>query len=116
MPNRLELLGRHGLDPFTSGIDSGEIWPDSIAPFLQDAHADPDGFLSDLHALVAADHGGFATFGASRLVWELYGGEALDNPAAWPLIDAGINFKRARGLPTANLTGYEMQRLTQRPS
>jgi hypothetical protein len=96
MPQRLELLGRYSLDPFTSGgIDASEIG-DCVAPFLQDALADPDGFLTNLHTLIAADRGGFATFGAARLVWELYGDQALRTPAAWPLIDAGIDFKRAR--------------------
>src|SRR5205823_7955744 len=114
MLRRLELFGRYELDPQTSGIDAGEVWPTCMAPFVDDASADRDGFLTDLHTLVAGDHGGFATFGAARLVWELHSGAALTIPAAWPLIDAGIEFKRARGLPTASLTGYEMQRLTQR--
>ncbi len=35
-------------------------------------------------------------------------------PAALPFIDGGIDFKLSRGLPTASLTGYEMQRLVQR--
>jgi hypothetical protein len=114
MLQRLELLGRFGLDPFTSGIDSGEIWSDCVAQFYEDAVADRDGFLADLHALVATDRGGFATFGAARLVWEFHGGEALRISAAWPFIDAGIEFKRARGLPTMSFTGYEMQRLRER--
>jgi hypothetical protein len=113
MLQRLELLGRFELDPRTSGIDSGEIWPTCVAPFWEDANADRDGFLTDLHALVATEHGGFETFGAARLVWELLGGEALRTPAALPLIDGGIEFKRARGLPNASLTDYEMQRLYQ---
>jgi len=116
MLRRLELLGRYELDPRSSGIDAAEIHPTCVAPFLTDAQADRDGFLTDLHALVAGDQGGFATFGAARLVWEFWSGEAVRIPAALPLIDAGIDFKLARGLSTARLTGYEMQRLHARGS
>lgn len=109
----LALLGRHALDPQGSDIDPDEIWP-RVAALWPDATADRTGFLADLHALVAADRGGFATHGAARLAWELYGSEVLRLPAAWPLIDAGIDFKLARGLSTGHLTGYEMSRLVQR--
>ncbi|GAA4256182.1 hypothetical protein GCM10022255_068020 [Dactylosporangium darangshiense] len=61
-----------------------------------------------------ATPGGFATYGATRLVWEMYSDRALDMPAAWPLIDAGISFKSARGLPMESLSGYELQRLGRR--
>jgi hypothetical protein len=114
MTRRLELLGRFQLDYQNSGIDSGDIWSECVAPFYEDSQADRDGFLIDLLAVIADDQGGFATFGASRLTWELYGSACLTIPAALPLIDAGIEFKRASGLPTAMLTGYEMQRLSQR--
>ena len=114
MPQWLELLGRYEFDPMTSGLDGGEIATRCVVPFLEDAQADPDGFLADLRALVAADRGGFATFGAARLVWELFSRKALRLPAAWPLIDAGIEFKRARGLPALSLTGFEQQRMVDR--
>lgn len=115
MLRRLELLGRYTLDRQASGIDSGEIWSTCLGPFLQYANTDLNGLLAELRALIAADQGGFATLGAAHLVWELCkGDEILRTPAAWPLIDAGIDFKLARGLPTASLTGYEMQRLVKR--
>jgi hypothetical protein len=113
MPGWLELLGRSGLDVLTSGVDASGL-ATRIADLHPDARADRDGFLADLHALVAADTGGFATYGAARLVWELYGGEALTIPATWPLIDGGIDFKLARGLPSATFTGYEWQRYRER--
>jgi len=114
MLRRMDLLGRYQLGSHASGIDGEEIWPHCIAPFAQVSNADRDGFLRDLRAVAAEDQGGFATLGVACLVWELYGGEALTVPAALPLIDAGIDFKLARGLPTASLTGYEMKRLIQR--
>ncbi|GAA3934113.1 hypothetical protein [Actinoplanes auranticolor] len=111
MPRWLETFGRYTFD-LHSGIDDGEMWS-RIATFHEMARSDRDGFLTDLRAVVADDRGGFATFGAARVVWELFGGDALHLPAALPIIDAGIAFKRARGLPTGALTGYEMQRLRQ---
>ncbi|UWP83189.1 hypothetical protein [Dactylosporangium fulvum] len=114
MLRRLDLFGRYEVDPRTCGIDGSEIWPTCVAPFYPYSQEDRDGFLGNLHAAVADDHGGFATYGAARLVWELLGGEALRTAAAWPLIDAGIEFKAARGLSTAHFTGYEMQRIHER--
>jgi hypothetical protein len=111
---RLDLFGRFEFDHQKSGIDSSDIYDECVIPFLEDAKADPDGFMTDLYALIAQDTAGFPTYGAARLVWELLGSKGLRNPAAMPLIDAGIDFKLARGLPTAMLTGYEMQRLVER--
>jgi hypothetical protein len=113
----LEKFGRYSFDPYTAGIDDADIWK-RLGPLHEVATGDRDTFLDELWALIVDDRGGFATFGAARLVWEMYSGEALNIRAAWPLIDAGIEFKRARGLPTAMLTGYESQRLQQksRPS
>ncbi|KAB1929194.1 hypothetical protein [Micromonospora noduli] len=108
----LETFGRYSLDVHGSGIDGGDMW-DRFGELHRHATRDQDGFLTALRAVVAGDQGGFATFGAARLAWEMYGGDTLRIPAALPLIDAGIEFKRSRGLPTALLTGYEMQRVNQ---
>ncbi|GIF77863.1 hypothetical protein [Asanoa siamensis] len=110
MPRWLERFGRHSFDVTRSGIDGGDMW-DRIGSLHGWATSDRDGFLTALRAVVAGDQGGFATFGAARLVWEMYGCECLRIPGALPLIDAGIEFKRSRGLPTAMMTGYEMQRV-----
>lgn len=111
----LERFGRHSLDPHTAGIDDADIWK-RLGPLHEFATGDRDRFCHELRAVVADDRGGFATVGAAKLVWEMFSGEALTIPAAWPLIDAGIEFKRVRGLPTAMLTGYESQRLHQKDS
>ncbi|WP_433350317.1 hypothetical protein [Micromonospora sp. CA-111912] len=108
----LEIFGRYSFDVYGSGIDGGDTW-NRLGPLHDYAARDREGFLTGLRALVAGDQGGFATFGAARLVWELYGGDVLRIPAALPLIDAGIEFKRSRGLPTASLTVYETERLVQ---
>lgn len=114
MLERLELFGRAELDIRNSGIDTGDLYARCVAPFYEDSQADPDGFLAGLRALVADDEGGFATYGAARLVWELYGDRSLTHPSALALVDGGIDFKVDRNLPTAMLTGYEHQRLLAR--
>ncbi|UQU64000.1 hypothetical protein COUCH_34325 [Couchioplanes caeruleus] len=108
----LETLGRFRLDSFTSRVEPGALW-DRIAQLMEDAERDRDGFLADLAALVEHDRGGFATLGAAGVVWEIYGGDALDIPGALVLVDAGIAVKQARGLPGARFTGYEWERVQE---
>jgi hypothetical protein len=108
----LDIFGRYRLDSLHSRIDGEFIW-NRLGPLLEEARRDQDGFLADLGALVADDRGGFPTLGAAGVVWEVYGADAFDIPAALPLIDAGIAFKQARGLPGGAFTGYEMQRVHQ---
>lgn len=109
MLQRLELLGRFGLDPMGSGIDPTVIWERCTAPFLHDARHDRDGFLADLRVLVAGDNAGFPSLGASCLFFDI-----VEQPCrtedALAIIDGAIAFKRARGLPSACLTGYELSR------
>ncbi|MET8195516.1 hypothetical protein ABZU22_17035 [Micromonospora sp. NPDC005222] len=108
----LDLFGRYSFDVHGSGIDDSSMW-ERVGSLYRYATSDREGFLAALGDLVADDQGGFATFGAARLVWEMFSGDALTMPAALPLIDAGIAFQAARGLPVALLTGYEQQRLQQ---
>jgi hypothetical protein len=109
MIRRLELLGRFEMDHVGSGIDSSEVLSDSIRPFRSDARADPDGFVSDLRAVIATEDRGFATYGACCLIIETIGYEFRSEDAL-ALLDDGIAFKRERGLPSACLTGYEWHR------
>jgi hypothetical protein len=116
MRQRLELFGRYQLDPMRSGI-RGDVFTTCVVPYVDYIKADEaeqEAFLRDLRTVVAADRGGFATYGAASLAWELFGDKVLRLPAALPLIDAGIEFKLARGLPPAQiLTGYELRRFSQ---
>lgn len=109
MRQRLDLLGRFGLDPMGSGIDAAMIWERCTQPFVDDARDDRDGFLADLRALVAGDNGGFAALGASCLCFDLVD-RTCRTPDTLAIIDGGIAVKRARGLPSAALTGYEWER------
>ena len=110
MLDGLALMGRYEMDPQGSGIDGGEVAQRWVVPFLADAQRDPEGFTADLRALVASDTGGFATYGASRLVWDLLSG--FHTPDAVALLDDAIAFKRAFGLAGFHLTGYEWKRWT----
>jgi len=108
MLDRLELLGRFELDPMNYSGDAGEVGTRCVVPFYRDSQDDPDGFLADLRAIVAHDTGGFATYGASCLVWDMFSDfRTLD---ALALLDAAIAFKRAFGMPADRLRGYEMER------
>jgi hypothetical protein len=109
MVPRLEMLGRFEMDNISSGIDAGQVYLTCIAPFRKDAGADPVGFLAALRALIYGDGIGFVTYGACCLAYELL---SLDTKYddALALLDAGIAVKRASGLPSAALRGYEWTR------
>ena len=55
------------------------------------------------------DDTGFVTYGACCLAYELLGLDTKYDDAL-ALLDAGIAVKRARGLPSAALKGYEWTR------
>ncbi|MGI5243748.1 hypothetical protein [Dactylosporangium sp. CA-139066] len=110
----LDRFGRFELDPVNSGIDAATLWGERVSALYDYSVRDREAFLAALAAEVAGDQGGFATFGAARVVWEMLGKDALDTPSAWPLIEAGIAFKQARGLSSLHLTGYEQEHLQRR--
>ncbi|MDX6261941.1 MAG: hypothetical protein QOH84_3629 [Kribbellaceae bacterium] len=109
MTRRLELLGRFEYDVQGSGVDAGEIYPNCIEPFVGYMSEDGDGFIAELRNFAADDEGGFATYGASCLVVEL-AGMNVRTPDALALLDAAIEFKRVRRLPSGMLKGYEWER------
>jgi hypothetical protein len=108
MAERLEQFGRYEMDVWSSGLDGGDLAQRCIIPFLEDAADDPEGFTADLRDVVKDDRGGFATYGASRLVRELL--SEYRTPGALALLDAAITFKRTMGLPSSHLNGYEAER------
>jgi hypothetical protein len=115
MLHRLEALGRFHMNSESSGIDSTYTWEECILPFREIAKADPEGFLIRLRALVADDTGGFATYGAYRLYDETIG-HTYRSATALAIMDDAIAFKRARGLPSASLTGFEWARWCEQHS
>ena len=108
----LEQFGRYTLDVHHSGVDAMFVVTRFDA-YREYAAADPDGFLVELRDVVAGDDGGFATYGAACLVWQMLD-DCLQRPAALPLIDAGLDFKLDRGLSPGMYNGNERQRLAQR--
>jgi hypothetical protein len=112
----LERFGRYSLDSSSSGVDVSKFW-EIVGPMVLDLKANPDVFINELEAVIANDKGGFATFGAARLMFEVFGIDCLSVTAALPLIDAGIEFKAARGRTQMYyMTGYEQQRIADRRS
>jgi hypothetical protein len=67
--------------------------------------ADRDAFLTSLSTL-AEQYGGWAAYGAERLMIEVAGG-SHEHPAYGQIMDASLNFLRTNGVPPMNVTGYE---------
>jgi hypothetical protein len=109
MLQRLDRLGRCKIDMIDSGVDWAEVLRNCIAPFRPQAVTDPDKFLSDLLHVIEKDAGGFATYGAASLMYEL-ASESIHSETGATLVDLAIRFKRQRGLPASSFTGYELQR------
>jgi hypothetical protein len=108
MIQRLDVMGRCEMDSAGSGVDPAEV-AQTIVQFHAYSQADPGEFLAELRALVVDDSGGFATYGASRLVYEYFGSDAR-SPDALAILDKAIAFKRERGLSQRHMRGYELSR------
>ena len=109
----LDEFGRKQLGVVDSGLGTTDIEM-LMADLYFDAQADPAGFATDLRAVVAADTGGFAVLGASRLLLDMFG-----HYDGWPagsvaILDAAIENKRRRGPGMDMLTGYERERYFKR--
>jgi hypothetical protein len=70
----LDDFGRNQLATLQTGLGMTGI-DRYMAELYFDARADPVGFVADLRAVVAADTAGFAVFGASRLLLDMFGGD-----------------------------------------
>jgi len=114
MLQRLDRLGRCKMDMMTSGVDWSEVIKNCIVPFHLQAVANPVKFLSDLMAVIEHDTGGFVTYGAVSLMYELVDGAVVRSERGAALVDRGIDFKIQRGLPLSSFTGYESERYFDR--
>jgi hypothetical protein len=85
---RLAVLGRFEIDHVTSGIEPSDVWASCIVPFGEDAIANPEGFITELRDVLDGETGGFATYGATRLISELLDWK-VRTPEALALLDAG---------------------------
>lgn len=101
----LERFGRSSYN----AVDAPWPWPSAatefILPMYWQYQADPAAFLSTL-ADLAESMGGWAAYGAERLMSEVADGNLAD-PAYGRLMNASLSFMRASGIPPMLVTGYE---------
>lgn len=102
------LFGRFSFDPTGSDVDAGELWSRIAAPRHPVAVADPERFCRDLADQVLPV-GGWAVYGAQRLVVELLGGE-YGGDDYLRMQDAALAWLHGQGVGAAHLTGWESAR------
>lgn len=107
--SKMVRYGRHEWDPQGSEMSIGELG-DLMAGLYPIASAAPERFLGDLAAAVLPV-GGWAVYGASRLIWELLsvsrGSFLSQNPSYVAIMDDAIAFLRGNGVPPMRVRGYE---------
>jgi hypothetical protein len=105
---RLVAFGRYSFDPMGSDLDPVDVWTQIVAPHHESAVADPDAWCRRLAGL-ALPAGGWAVYGAQRMVVELLGGDYRGREFL-VMQDAALDWMHARGVASAHLTGYERAR------
>jgi hypothetical protein len=103
----LERFGRSEYDP----TENRWPWPSSalefLAPMYERYQADPDGFMATL-ARIADETGGWAAYGAEKLMFEVAGGRDSEELSVYDrIMKASLGFLRSLGVPPKMLTGYE---------
>jgi len=106
----MERLGRFEFDAQTSGENAGELWgrwAETLPPF---ASANPEGFVNAL-AEAVLPVGGWAVYGASRTLWELFSSQESVrlHQASLAIMDAAIAFLRANRVSPMYVRGYEWE-------
>lgn len=96
----LEMYGRSKFDlrgtGVAQGLDNSRIWMIE-ADLYPVAQTDPDAFVTAL-ATATLPVGGWAVFGAARLIRELLGHE-FSHPASDEIREAGLQWLRDNGVP-----------------
>ncbi len=105
----MERYGMYEFNPQTGAFSqeaNGQLMGD-LYPF---ASADPDGFLTAL-ADAVLPVGGWAVYGASRLIWELLSSspEGRQHPLYKAIMSAALEFLRTQGVSIGMLRGYERE-------
>ncbi|MFC4106127.1 hypothetical protein [Micromonospora zhanjiangensis] len=95
---RYEMLGD------ASGIDSSQVWP-MVGSMLPVAQSNRDGFLTAV-AETVTPVGGWAAYGASRLVAEVIDSD-FEEETARVILDGAVTFLRQHGVPPQRLRTYE---------
>lgn len=102
----MERFGRFEFDPQGSSEDEaramGSIEP-KLFPF---ASTDPEGFLVAL-AEAVLPVGGWAAYGAERIIWSLLGQSFSQRPLYKAIMSSSLEFLRTNGVPPMRLNDYE---------
>lgn len=101
----MEEFGRDQFDPFGSELDAASVGRNVLAPLTGYAQRDPVGFVRELAGAVV-EVGGWAVYGAERLVHELVGTQPADSNYQ-VIVTRSLDFLRSCGVPNNKLTGYE---------
>jgi hypothetical protein len=105
---QMEHFGRYSFAPHDSDADPTAIWSEIAAPRYEAAASDPARFCADLAAAVLPT-GGWAVYGAQRLVAELLGGDCRE-PDHLRMQDAALEWLHGSGVGPQHLNGYEQRR------
>jgi hypothetical protein len=102
---KLELFGKHEWAVPFSPYDSSEIWNTVLQPLITPAQSSPAEMIDALAANVSP-HGGWAAYGAERLMYEL-----VSDPQQYPsyptVMDASLSFLRQNNVPPMRVSGHE---------
>lgn len=98
-------FGHSEVDPQGSG-DQGEEMGWLIGELYPFASAEPARFMTDL-ADAVTPVGGWAVYGASRIVWELISSPNEQSSEYKAIMDGAIAFLRSNGVPPMRIRGYE---------
>jgi hypothetical protein len=101
---RMEEFARYEMLGEASGIDPGQVWP-MIGSMLPVAQSDREGFVTAV-AETVTPVGGWAAYGASRLVAELIGLD-FEGERAQAILEGAVVFLRQHGVPPLRVRPYE---------
>lgn len=104
---RVAGFGRYEVNPEGSG-EQGEEQGRLMIDLYPFASAEPERFMADL-ADAVLPVGGWAVYGASRVIWELVDPPDKQHPAYKAIMDGAIAFLRSNGVPPMRVRGYEWQ-------
>jgi hypothetical protein len=105
--NLLDRFGRDAFDPL--GVLGLPPQPSfdfmEVLPLIEQAGTDPARFTAAMQS-VAAEPPTWAMYGACRLMFEAFSMEAAAGPDRAVVVDGGIRFLRAYGVPPMHVPGF----------
>ncbi|MBK6870821.1 MAG: hypothetical protein IPJ14_09690 [Kineosporiaceae bacterium] len=102
-------FGRHEFYGQASTEDPVQIQRETLIPLYPEAARDPNAFLERLRREVLPA-GGWALYGADRLMWELITDKtARQSEAGLEIMDASLSFLRENGVPPQRVRPYQWE-------